>query len=260
MDYQNLLLDCRDRVALVTLNRPQALNALNGELIEELAAAIAVLEADPEVAVIILTGAGEKAFVAGADIVAMAALDPAGARNMAHRGHQLMSAIEKGSKPVIAAINGFALGGGCELAMACDLRIASETARFGQPEVNLGVIPGYGGTQRLPRLVGKGRALELLLTGDMIDAREAHRIGLVNQVVPAAELLDAARKLALKIAAKGQLAVRTVKELVACGLEMDLDRAARYEADLFGICFTSSDQQEGMQAFMEKRPAKFTGR
>ena len=190
----------------------------------------------------------------------MAPLDAVTARDFALLGHRVMQLIEKGPKPVIAAVNGFALGGGCELAMGCDLRIASDNAKFGQPEVNLGVIPGFGGTQRLPRLVGKGRAMELVLTGDMIDAQEALRIGLVNKVYPLADLLGEAKKMAKKILAKGPLAVRLGKEAICNGVEMDLDRACAYEADLFGFCFATADQKEGMQAFLEKRPAKFSGR
>lgn len=260
MAFEHLLIDVADQVALITINRPKALNALNEAVVGELIAAFTELANHPEVACVILTGAGEKAFVAGADIAAMQSLDANAAREFARLGHRLGNIIESFPKPVIAAVNGFALGGGCELAMACDIRVASENARFGQPEVNLGVIPGFGGTQRLPRLVGKGRALELILTGDMIEASEALRIGLVNQVTAPEELLTAGRKLAQKIAGKGQVAVRLAKEAVQNGMEMDLDRACRYEADLFGLCFATADQKEGMQAFVEKRPARFSNR
>jgi enoyl-CoA hydratase len=259
MEFTNLLLDKADGIATVTINRPKSLNALNAETLRELQTVFAHLAEAPEVGVVILTGAGEKAFVAGADIAAMQPLDATTARRFARLGHEVLHAIEKGPKPVIAAVNGFALGGGCELSMACDLRFASENAKFGQPEVNLGVIPGFGGTQRLARLVGKGRALELVLSGAMIDAAEAWRIGLVNKVVPQAELLGAARELAATILAKGPLAVRLAKEVVTGGLEMDLDRACAWEADLFGFCFATADQKEGMTAFLEKRPAKFKG-
>lgn len=260
MQFENLLLEISEGIATLTINRPKALNAMNASVLGELESAFKALNSNPEVGCIILTGAGEKAFVAGADISAMQPLDAVAARDFAQLGHRVMQQIEKGPKPVIAAVNGFALGGGCELAMGCDLRLASDNAKFGQPEVNLGVIPGFGGTQRLPRLVGKGRALELVLTGDMIDAQEAWRIGLVNKVFPQAELLGEAKKVAKKILGKGPLAVRLSKEAVSNGIEMDLDRACAYEADLFGFCFASAEQKEGMQAFLEKRPAKFTGR
>lgn len=260
MEFENLLIEIAEGIATVTINRPKALNAMNAAVLGELECAFTALNSNPEVGCIILTGSGEKAFVAGADISAMQPLDAVTARDFALLGHRVMQLIEKGPKPVIAAVNGFALGGGCELAMGCDLRIAGDNAKFGQPEVNLGVIPGFGGTQRLPRLVGKGRAMELVLTGDMIDAQEALRIGLVNKVYPLAELLAETRKMAKKILSKGPLAIRLGKEAVCNGLEMDLDRACAYEADLFGFCFATADQKEGMQAFLEKRPAKFTGR
>jgi enoyl-CoA hydratase len=259
MNFTNLLIEIADGIAVVTINRPAALNALNREVLEDLAAAFAALESSEDVACVILTGSGSKAFVAGADIAEMQALDAVSAEHFARLGHSIFNAIENFPKPVIAAVNGFALGGGCELAMACDIRIAAENARFGQPEVSLGVIPGFGGTLRLARLVGKGRAKELIFTGDMIDAQEAYRIGLANKVVAAEELLAKARTMATKIASKGSVAVRFAKESVDNGLEMDLDRAGRFEASLFGLCFATTDQKEGMQAFLEKRPAKFTG-
>ncbi len=259
MSFNNLLVEIADGVAVVTINRPKALNALNKDVLEELATAFSELESNENVACVILTGSGSKAFVAGADIAEMQALDAVSAEHFAKLGHALLNTIEKFPKPVIAAVNGFALGGGCELAMACDIRIAAENARFGQPEVNLGVIPGFGGTLRLARLVGKGRAKELIFTGDMIDAQEAYRIGLANKVATAEELLTKARSMATKIASKGPVAVRFAKESVDNGLEMDLDRAGRFEAGLFGLCFATADQKEGMQAFLEKRPAKFTG-
>ena len=259
MNFNSLLLEIADGVAVVTINRPAALNALNREVLDELAAAFSELESSEDVACVILTGSGSKAFVAGADIAEMQALDAVSAEHFAQLGHALLNSIENFPKPVIAAVNGFALGGGCELAMACDIRIAAENARFGQPEVNLGVIPGFGGTLRLARLVGKGRAKELIFTGDMIDAQEAYRIGLANKVVAAEELLAKARSMATKIASKGPVAVRFAKEAIDNGLEMDLDRAGRLEAGLFGLCFATADQKEGMQAFLNKRPAKFTG-
>ncbi|HEX9778210.1 MAG TPA: enoyl-CoA hydratase-related protein [Geopsychrobacteraceae bacterium] len=259
MNHENLIYQCSEGIATVTVNRPEALNALNRATLNELLALFTAIRDDAAVRVVILTGSGSKAFVAGADIAEMQPIDAVTGRQFALLGHQLAAAIEELPKPVIAAVNGFALGGGCELALCCDIRLASETARFGQPEVNLGVIPGFGGTQRLPRLIGKGRACELLLTGDMIDAAEAYRIGLVNKVLPADELPAAARTLAAKIAAKGQLAVGFAKSALRNGLEADLSRACALEADLFGLCFATADQKEGMRAFLEKRPARFTG-
>lgn len=257
MEFKYLLVDSAAGVATLTINRPQALNALNFETLQELKVYFTRVQTDPETKVVIITGAGEKAFVAGGDLSGMAPLDPMEARASAQLAQQVLNLIEQGTRPVIAAINGYALGGGCELAMACDIRIIAENARFGQPEVNLGIIPGWGGTQRLPRLVGKGKALEMLLTGDMIDAAEALRIGLANRVVPSDRLLAEARAMAAKIAAKGQVAVRLCKEAVANGLEMESLRAARYEADLFALCFATEDQKEGMRAFLEKRVARF---
>jgi len=257
MTFTSLLIEVADGVALVAINRPAALNALNAETLRELLAVFASLENDPSVACVILTGTGEKAFVAGADIAAMQSLAPSDAREFALLGHRLGNVIERYPKTVIAAVNGFALGGGCELALACDIRLASETARFGQPEINLGIIPGFGGTQRLPRLIGKGRALELILSGEMVDAREAFRIGLVNRLAAPGQLLPEARALAQKIAAKGQIAVRLAREAVGNGLEVDLERACRYEADLFALCFATADQKEGMQAFLQKRKPEF---
>ena len=255
--YRYLLLEIEAGIATLTINRPQALNAMTRELLEELGTAFSRLQEDPSVRVILLTGSGEKAFVAGADIAAMAGFSPLEARELALLGQRTLAAIETCPLPVIAVVNGFALGGGCELAMACDIRLAADTARLGQPEINLGIIPGFAGSQRLPRLVGKGRALELLLSGEMIGAAEAWRIGLVNRVLPAAELMAEARRLAALLAGKGRTALRLCKAAVQDGLEMDLARGAAYEADLFGLCFADSDQKEGMQAFLEKRPPRF---
>ncbi|MFK5925196.1 MAG: enoyl-CoA hydratase-related protein [Desulfuromusa sp.] len=260
MSYKNLLVEIENRVAVVTLNRPKAMNALNEQTLLELQDVFIGFAENPAVQVIIVTGSGEKAFVAGADIAAMQSLTAPEARKFAKLGHQVMRYIEACPKPVIAAVNGFALGGGCELALGCDIRIASENALFGQPEVNLGVIPGFGGTQRLARLIGKGRALELIFTGAMIDANEAYRIGLANKVVPLDQLLDIAKKMAATIISKGSYAVQLAKEAVRNGLELDLDRANQYESELFGLCFATVDQKEGMQAFLEKRPAEFTGK
>jgi enoyl-CoA hydratase len=259
MEYANLLVEMTGATATVTVNRPKALNALNRETLLDLQRAFVKLEQDATVKVIILTGAGEKAFVAGADIAQMQAMNVLEGRAFAQFGQQVFKAIENSSKPVIAAVNGFALGGGCELAMACDIRLAAENAKFGQPEVNLGVIPGFAGTQRLARLIGKGRAKELIFTGDMIDAQEACRLGLVNKVLPQEQLIEAAQKMAQKIASKGPIAVSLSKEAINNGLEMDLDKAVAYEAELFGLCFATADKKEGMLAFLEKRTAEFKG-
>lgn len=260
MEFHNLLVEISENIATVTVNRPKALNALNEETLKELLCCFQGLETDADVKVVILTGAGEKAFVAGADIAYMKDMRAVAARDFALLGQKVMSTIEQLTKPVIAAVNGFALGGGCELALACDIRLASDNARFGQPEVNLGVIPGFAGTQRLPRLIGKGRAKEILFTGDMVAAEEAFRLGLVNRVTAAEELLPAARKLAQKIAGKGAVAIALCKDAVNNGLEMESDKACRYEADQFALCFATADQKEGMAAFLEKRPANFQGR
>jgi len=260
MVFENILVEKEGTTAVVTVNRPKALNALNAATLQELDQAFSDLAADESVAVVILTGAGEKAFVAGADISFMKGLTAIEARDFALLGQSVFNKIENLPQPVIAAVNGFALGGGCELAMACDIRLAAENAKFGQPEVNLGVPPGFAGTQRLPRLVGKGRAKELLFTTDMIDAAEAYRIGLANKVYPAAELMEAARAMAAKIAAKGQIAVRLTKSAVNQGLEMDSARAMAYEAEVFGLSFATEDQKEGMAAFLEKRKAEFKGK
>jgi enoyl-CoA hydratase len=215
------------------------------------------LEQDTDVRVVILTGAGEKAFIAGGDIGYLGTLDADGAREFALLAQRVIDRIEAFPKPVIAAVNGYALGGGCELAMGCDLRIAADSARFGQPEVKLGIIPGFAGTQRLARLVGKGRAKELVFTGELVDAEEALRIGLVNRVVAKDRLLEEARALALKMCDKSASAIKFAKEAIDNGLEMDFAHAARYEADLFALCFTTRDCKEGISAFMEKRPANF---
>jgi len=253
------LVEKADRIAWVTLNRPEKLNALNNEVLEELEQIFADLEQDAEVGVVVLTGAGEKAFVAGADIAELRTLDTAGARVQALRGQAVYQRIESLPKPVIAAVNGFALGGGCELALACHIRIASETARFGLPEVSLGLIPGYGGTQRLPRLVGKGVALDMILSGDMVPAADALRMGLVSRVVPAADLKAAATKLAKTILSRGPLALRSALACVNEGIEMPQDHGLQYEAALFGLLAATQDMQEGTGAFLEKRPAVFKG-
>ena len=247
-------------VAVVTVSRPQVLNALNAATITELLEAFERLRDDGAVRAVVLTGAGERAFVAGADIAELARLGPAEAREVARRGNALCALIAGCGKPVIAAVNGFALGGGCELAMACTLRLAADTARIGQPEINLGIIPGYGGTQRLPRLIGAGPALEMLLTGKPVTAEEARRLGLVNRVVPAAELLDEAGALAADLAAKPPVAVKFILDAVRRGTQMSLDEGCDYEAALFGVVAATEDKREGTQAFLDKRRPEFKGR
>ena len=254
-----ILVEKTDRIAWVTLNRPEKLNALNNAVLQELEQVFADLEQDAEVGVVVLTGAGEKAFVAGADISELKTLDTAGARVQALRGQAVYQRIEAMPKPVIAAVNGFALGGGCELALACHIRIASENARFGLPEVSLGIIPGYGGTQRLPRLVGKGVALDLILSGEMTPAADALRMGLVSRVVPQADLKATAEKLAKTILSRGPLALRSALAAVNEGLEMPQEQGLQYEAALFGLLAATTDMQEGMGAFLEKRQAAFKG-
>ena len=260
MSYETLTQEEREGIAIVTIRRPEKLNALNQKVMKELHACFEQLRDDDAVRVVIVTGAGEKAFVAGADISELAVQSPVGGKATSLGGQRTLDLIENLGKPVIAAVNGYALGGGCELAMACTLRIASENARFGQPEVKLGIIPGYAGTQRLPRLVGKGRALELILTGDPINAQEAYRIGLVNQVIPQKDVLATAESLARKIMANGPLAVRFAMESVNHGMEMSQAEGQFLEATLFGLCCTTEDKNEGTRAFLEKRPAKFTGK
>jgi enoyl-CoA hydratase len=259
-DYKNLTYEVKDGVAFVTINRPEKLNALNAATIAELDAAFAAAEAHDAVAGVILTGAGEKAFVAGADISELATRSPIDGKEYSIRGQRVLDRIEKSGKPVVAAINGFALGGGCELAMACHVRVASENARMGTPEVKLGIMCGFAGTQRLTRLVGRGRALEMLLTGEMIDAQEAYRIGLVNRVVAKDKLLGEAEALLRKMMANGPVSLRFTLEAVQNGLEMGFEQAQYLEATLFGLICTSDDMKEGTKAFLEKRPAAFKGR
>jgi enoyl-CoA hydratase len=260
MAYETLVYEKRNAIGYLRINRPDKLNALNRQVMEELFDCFQALQKDEEVRVVILTGSGEKAFVAGADINELAVQTPIEAKETSTFGQRVFNLIENLGKPVIAAINGFALGGGCELAMACTLRIAAETARLGQPEVKLGLIPGYAGSQRLPRLVGKCRALEVILTGETVTAPEAHRIGLVNQVVPAAELPAAAEKLAQKIIANAPLAIKFALEAVNHGMEMPGTEGQFLEAALFGLCCSTADMKEGTRAFLEKRPAKFSGK
>ena len=258
--FDTLTLQRDGAVAIVTVNRPNVLNALNMATLDELERVTAGLAADDAVRCVVITGAGEKSFVAGADINELAVQSPAGGREHALRGQRVFARIEGLGKPVVAAINGFALGGGCELAMACTIRIAADTARLGQPEINLGIIPGYGGTQRMTRLVGAGRALELLLTGDQITAAEAHRIGLVNRVVPAAQLLGEAVQLAAALAAKAPIATRYIIDAVNIGSRMSLADAQVFEATLFGLVASTEDMREGTSAFLEKRKPVFKGK
>ena len=259
MPYTTLLVEIRDAVATVTVNRPEKLNALNAAVIAELGAVAGDIGRDPAILGAILTGAGTKAFVAGADIGEIAHQGPVDGKARALEGQRVFRSLERCGKPVIAAVNGFALGGGCELAMACHIRVASEQARFGQPEVKLGIGPGYGGTVRLPRLVGKGRALELLLTGQMIDAQEAYRIGLVNRVVPADRLMSESERILRAILENGPLAVRACLEAVDTGLDVGVDQALLLEANLFGLLSGTADMREGTAAFTAKRPPVFKG-
>lgn len=260
MAWNNILLEKDGNVAVVTINRPKVLNALNSETLVELGEAVEQVSNDPEVRVVILTGAGEKAFVAGADIAYMQNLTPLEARKFARLGQGVLSKIENLSKPVIAAINGFALGGGCELAMSCDIRIAAPNAKFGQPEVNLGLIAGFGGTQRLTRLVNPGIAKEILFTADMYGAEAACKMGLVNHVVQPEELLSFCKSMANRIAARGPVAVQLTKEAVNDGLEMDLEKALIHEADLFALVFATEDRDEGIAAFLGKKKPAFIGK
>jgi enoyl-CoA hydratase len=260
MAFDTLLLERDGTVAILTINRPQVLNALNSQTLDELRRAILDLKQDESVRVVILTGAGEKAFVAGADINELAVQTPTSGREYALAGQHVFDLVENMGKPVIAAINGYALGGGCELAMACTLRVAADTAKVGQPEISLGLIPGYAGTQRLPRLVGKGRAMELILTGTPIGADDALRIGLVNRVVPAAELMASARSLAQQLARSAPIAMRYIINAVNKGAEMPFAEASQYEATLFGLVASTDDMREGTAAFLQKRKPEFKGR
>lgn len=259
-EYENLLFEVDSGIGLVTINRPKALNALNAATIYELERLFDELAKDHTVKAVILTGSGEKSFVAGADITEMQSMSAIEGRNWGKLAQSVFNKIENLPKPVIAAVNGYALGGGCEISMACDIRIASEKAKFGQPEVSLGIPPGFGGTQRLSRLVGKGRAKELLFTGDMIDAVEAYRIGLVNKVVAPAELITTAKAMAQRIMSRAPIAVQICKAAVNEGLDTDLESGIAYEAEVFGLCFSTDDQKEGMAAFIEKRKANFTAK
>ena len=258
--FRTLLLDLEGPVALLTISRPEKRNALNAVTIRELGEAVAFIASAQEVRGAVITGAGDRAFVAGADISELAEMNPLEAVEVSRAGQEVFLAIERARKPFVAAVNGYALGGGCELALACHLRIASPTATFGLPEVKLGILPGYGGTVRLPRIVGAGRALEMILTGAPIDAAEAHRIGLVNHVVPADDLLPRARALVKAIAANGPLAAGLAIESVNRGSNLPVESALGVESTLFGLLAGSEDMREGMAAFLEKRAPRFTGR
>ncbi len=263
MPYETLLYEKKGGIGYVTLNRPRILNAQSPEMFDELAQVFGEIKRDPGVGVVILTGAGDRAFCAGADINSLKQLaqtTPMAAKTFVEKNRLAFGAIEHLGKPVIAAVNGFALGGGCELAMACHMRIVAENARFGQPEINLGLFPGAGGTQRLPRLVGKGRAIEMMLTGEAISAQEAYRIGLANAVVPAAELMSTAEKLAQQILSKAPLAVGVILEAVQHGMEMSLAEGLQLEENLFGVICGTEDMREGTAAFLDKRQAHFRGR
>src|SRR5437879_3002599 len=260
LKLENVLYEKKGPIAYVTINRPKVLNALNAKTISELRSAFEDARGDSEVRGVVFTGAGDKSFAAGADISEMANDTPLTAEAKTRSGQALTDLIENLGKPVIAAVNGFALGGGCELSMASTIRIAAETARFGQPEVKIGVMPGYGGTQRLPRLIGKGRALQLILSGEIIDAQEAYRIGLVNEVVPATELITRAEAILKQIFSNAPLAVKYALEAVNKGLETSQTEGLSLEASLFGLCAGTEDKKEGTQAFLQKRAAQFQGR
>lgn len=260
MAFENIIVGIEDGIATITINRPKALNALNTATVTELGQAVKEISANTDVKVVILTGSGDKSFVAGADIVEMSTKTPVEGRTFGQIGQNVFTEIENMPQPVIAAVNGFALGGGCELACACDIRYASENAKFGQPEVGLGITPGFGGTQRLPRVVGRGYGKELIYTASIIDAQEAYRIGLVNKVVPQAELHDTVLKLAKTIAKKAPVAVQLAKAAINRGINCDVITGVAYEAEVFGLCFATADQKEGMGAFVEKRKPSFTGK
>ena len=259
MAYEDILFEVEDGIATLTFNRPKVLNALKMGTLTEVGEAIRTIEDDDEVRALILTGAGDRAFVAGADIKELQKLNPISAKRFAVQGQDVLFALEHLSIPVIACVNGFALGGGCEIALACDFIYAAETAQLGQPEINLGIIPGFGGTQRLLRLVGRAMAKELCLTGGMISAQEAKEIGLVNKVFPADTLMAETRKAASLMASKGRVVTRAVKHVIDQGMNMDLRNACAIEMEAFALCFASDDAEEGFSAFLEKRKPNFTG-
>ncbi len=260
MEFKNITLSFEDEVGILTINRPKALNALNVETLNEIQAGIREVKTHPNLKVLIVTGAGEKAFVAGADIQEMQGMDSIEALNFSKLGHYTLKMIQDLEQPVIAAVNGFALGGGTEIALACDFIYASENAKFGLPEVTLGIFPGFGGTQRLPRLIGKGRAKELIFTGKMISAQEAFQLGIVNRVFPLTTLLEETKKAAVQIAGNGPVGIRLAKMVVNSGSDLDLTEACSLESYAFGIGFSTEDQKEGMKAFLEKRKPNYKGR
>lgn len=260
MDFKNILLSFEGEIGILTINRPKALNALNMETLQEIQMGVEEVKGHSEMKVLILTGSGEKAFVAGADIAEMRGMSSIEALNFSKLGHLTLKMIQDLDRPVIAAVNGYALGGGTEVALACDFIYASENARFGLPEVTLGIFPGFGGTQRLPRLIGKGKAKELIFTGKMITAQEAFQMGIVNRIFPQASLMEETKKVALQIAANGAIGVKLAKMVVDTGYNMDLTEACNLESYAFGIGFTTEDQKEGMTAFLEKRKPIFKGK
>ena len=260
MSYENVTVGREEGLGFVTINRPKALNALNSATLKELSAAFDEMAQAPDVKVVILAGGGDRAFVAGADISEMVNYAPIDAEGFVALGQSVMFKIERLPKPVIAAMHGFALGVGCELAMACDIRIATDKLKIGQPEVKLGVLPGFGGTQRLARIVGPGKAKEIIFSGDVYDATEALRIGLVDRVVPFEKLMEETRKLARTIASRGEVAVRLSKDAINAGMDVDIESGCMLERKAFGMCFASQDRLEGMKAFLEKREPKFSGR
>jgi len=260
MEWKNVLLTAENEIGILTINRPKALNALNTETLREIQAALREIENHPEWKALILTGAGEKAFVAGADIAEMRGMNSMEALNFSKLGHLTLRMIQDLDRPVIAAVNGFALGGGTEIALACDFIYASENAKFGLPETTLGVFPGFGGTQRLPRLIGKGKAKELIFTGKMVSAQEAYEMGLVNRVFPLSSLMEETKRVALQIASNGPVAVRLAKMVIDTGFNLELAEACSLESYAFSITFTTEDQKEGMSAFLEKRKPSYKGR
>jgi enoyl-CoA hydratase len=260
MEFKNIVFEKGEGVAKITLSRPQVLNAIGTEMLLELKSAIREVQIDPDVKVLVIRGAGERAFSVGADVKEMAEADPLKAREFSGLGKSVMEDLESLGKPVVAAVNGLALGGGCELVMACDIVVASENARFGQPEINVGIIPGWGGSQRLPRLAGWKRAKELILTGDTIDAREAERIGLVNKVVPAGSLDEAVNEIVRKLLGKSPLTLKLAKEVITQGMRGDLHLGLAQETEVFSLCFSTEDAREGLRALVEKRKPEFKGR
>lgn len=259
MSYENIVFEVNEGVAILTFNRPKALNALSPKTLEEVAEVLDLVKKDQGVRVLLLTGAGDKAFIAGADITEFQKMNPLEARQFAERGQEIFFQLEQLAIPVIAVVNGFALGGGCEIAMSCDFIYASEKAKFGQPEINLGIIPGFGGTQRLARLVGRAKAKELCMTAEMIDAQQAKDLGLAAKVFPAEQLMEEARKVAAALAAKGSVALRAIKQVIDRGCDVDLKSGCALEAESFAVCFTSQDAREGVAAFLEKRKPNFQG-